>query len=691
MLAWDTETDLIRPAVAAPELACVSFSDGERSEVVHVDDARPYVEWLLQQETATANAPFDLAVVWSAFPDLRDLVWDAVLSGRVHDVLTRQKLIDIGEGKYRFIFKYVQGQKRKLLYSLSDLHARYRGFFMEKDEHRLTYGKLRHLPLKEWPEGALQYAKYDAYTTANLYKAQERRQAGMKRAPQEYLHNEIPQVQAHWALHLMAAYGVRTDEAQVYKVIERIDSEQPQLKDYLIKVGLVDRNGTRKDKRARALMFEVVGEAGELTDTGYEKVKAGLMTKAEALRAGYIKVDEEWCINSGDERLIKYDEYQQNQLNRSKISHFLTGSLPLTTRYEILLETGRTSSSEDRLVFNSAAVQNLPQKEGIREAIIAREGHSFLACDFGQAELVSLAEITYRWFEHGRSPSDPWYCRSEMRRTLNEGRDIHLDFAATLLGISYDEALRRHKEKDPEVKKYRQWAKPVNFGLPGGLSVDSLVSYARKVYGIKLTRKEAKWLYQQWLKKFPEMRLYFKYIRQSFNKRTVEDVIDDNEFEQDKKFRFVDVVQEVSGRIRGGCTYTVACNTRFQGLTADAAKAALVEVSRRCYTVETSALYGCRPILFVHDEIIVECPDEKITEAAEELEEVMVEVYSRFTPNTRITAGAHAMKRWSKAAEAVRDENGKLIPWINEKLEQEIEAHARKLRSISPPPMKATA
>lgn len=675
MLAWDTETALIRPAVLAPELACVSFSDGRRSEVVHARDARDALVWLLGQETVTANGAFDLAVVWSAFPDLRDQVWDAVLSGRVHDVIIRQKLIDIGEGKYRFIFKHIAGEKKKLNYSLSDLHARYFGSFMEKDEHRLGYGDLISKPLSEWPEGALSYAKYDALVTSRTFDEQVR---ATEHKP-ELLVDELPQVRAAWALQLLAARGVRTDPAQVRRVFEAIDAEQPLLKDYLMKVGLVRRDGTRKSKRARQLMFEVVGAAGELTDTGFDKVKAGELTREQALAQGYIKVDEEWCENSGDERLMKYDQYQQNQSLRTKLSNFMTGSLPLHTRYEVLLETGRTSSSEDRLLWNSAPLQNLPRKEGLRECIVAREGHSFIACDFGQAELVSLSQITYNWFEKDKVPGDSWYCESRMRQTLNEGRDVHVDFASDLLHIAYEEAWRRYEEGDPELKQFRQMAKPFNFGVPGGLSVESMVSYARKNYGVVLTKKEAKRLYDAWFRKFPEMRMYFRLIRKMFNP-TFEDVFDESDLDQYGRFKFVTMRQEVSNRLRGGCRYTVACNTGFQGLTADAAKASLVEVARRCYTVPSSALYGSAPVLFVHDEVIVETPDDRLTEAARELETAMVQTYSTYTPDVRVTADAHAMKRWSKSAKE-KKVNGRLVPWIDEKLEKTIAEYAMKRRA----------
>lgn len=700
MIGWDTEGALIRPGVLAPELACLTYSDGARSEIISGRDARAHFEWIFSQETCTANAPHDCATAWSWFPELGPLIWDAILSGRVHDVITRQKLIDIGEGNYRFFFKTVEGRKTKLLYNLSDLHCRYFGTHLEKDEWRLKYGPLRFIPVQAWDPGARNYAMHDARVTSLVHGQQEHQHPWMRRHPGWYLHNEIPQVQANWVLTLMAMHGVASDDVQVERVVDAIDREQPALKDKLMRAmlelpdgrrvhaPLARRDGTRKEKNARDRMYAIVGEAGELTKTGLERVAKGELTKDAALRAGYIKIDEEWCENCGDEMLLAYDEYSQNQLLRSKVLHFKTGPLPVHTSYEVLLETGRTSSSEHKLVWNSAALQNLSRKEGLRECIVAREGFALVASDFGLAELVSLSQVTYNWFEKGRNPGDPWYVECQMRRVLNEGKDIHVDFAADLLGLSYEEAYRRYIAEDPELIKYRQMAKPVNFGLPGGLSVDSLVTYARKSYGVKLTKREAKRLVERWLRKYPEMRRYFRWIRKMFDKKNIQEVLDEDFSDGKPAKKLVDITQEVTRRIRGKCRYTQACNTMFQGLTADAAKAALVEVSRRCYMDPTSALYGSRPALFVHDEVILETPIEKITSAAKELEEVMVEIYKRYTPDVRITADAHAMLRWSKKAKTRRDKSdtredprGRLLIWRDEKFEERRDDFVRRRRA----------
>jgi DNA polymerase-1 len=314
------------------------------------------------------------------------------------------------------------------------------------------------------------------------------------------------------------------------------------------------------------------------------------------------------------------------------------------------METGRTSSSEDKILTTSMALQNPPKKGGFRECFVARPGCTLIVADFGQAELVSLAQVTYSAFGH-----------SKMRDVLNAEQDLHVDFGRQILAarlgvsVSYEQAWALHLARNPEMKDMRQCAKSCNFGLSGGLGWASLQSYAKKAWGVTLTGEQAKQLKIDWLRHFDEMREYFKWI---------------GNMTADGRG---DIQQFMSRRWRGQCYFTQAANTFFQGLTADAAKAALFEVSRHCYSVKSSALYECRPLLFVHDEIITEARKEQAAEAAVEQERIMIEVYRRYTPDVRITATAHLTDRWSKDAEALHDERGRLIPWEPPQAEDEHE------------------
>ena len=669
MLSFDTETSPIAPANLAPELACISWSDGKDADLVHWRDAYPIARWILEQPAVTtANGPYDLAVLWAMFPDLRDLIWDGVVNGRFHDVLIRQKLMDIGAGIYRRVFRRFQGEEkaRPLYYGLDDMHLRYYNQAMEKSEWRLRFGELRKLyPLSQWPDGSKRYATYDAIVTADVHDLQDA--AALKQGHTHNLWDEQPQFRAAWALHLSSCWGFRTDLKQVERVIGQIDNEQPVFAKQLLAVDLVRKKSdgvySRREKLAKQLMYQAVGDAGELTDTGYKRVKDGEMTKEQALQAGYIKIDEDWCEVSKDPNLITYYHFRQNQLLRAKLVHIQVAafySVPIQTSFETIVETGRTSSRENKLIPNSMALQNPPRKPlldekgkplldatgrplgGMRECFVARPGCTLIAADFGQAELVALAQVTFATFGY-----------SKMRDLINAGLDLHIDFAKEIIALersykmAYEEAYALHKSKDPYMKDRRTLSKGFNFGKPGGLGAASFQSYVRKAWGVEISFEQSKNLGRAWLKHFPEMKDYFQWIggliEQGGGKTAVQ--------------------QYMSMRWRGACSYTQACNTLFQGLTADAAKAAFFEVSRLCYTVKSSMLYGCRPLLFLHDEILTEAPREQASDAAKEKEKVMKEVYSRFTPDVRIGVDAHLMDRWSKEAEAVHDERGKLVPW----------------------------
>jgi len=209
------------------------------------------------------------------------------------------------------------------------------------------------------------------------------------------------------------------------------------------------------------------------------------------------------------------------------------------------------------------------------------------------------------------------------------------------MGIEYEEMVRRVKAKDPVAKKERQDAKAAMYGLPGGLGAETMVTYAKGM-GTIITMDQAKGLIRDWRAAFPEMTPYFKWVDKQVQKGTI------------KSFR--------SDRIRGGITYCSGANNGFQGLVGDGGTAALYAVSRECYTDKESPLYGSIPVLFIHDEIILESPVNRAAEAAERLGEVMVREMKVYCPDVPIEAEASLMTRWYKDAEP-RYEGGRLVPW----------------------------
>jgi hypothetical protein len=90
-------------------------------------------------------------------------------------------------------------------------------------------------------------------------------------------------------------------------------------------------------------------------------------------------------------------------------------------------------------------------------------------------------------------------------------------------------------------------------------------------------------------------------------------------------------------------------NTMFQALCADGAKYAMSLIIEACYLDSTSPLYGCTPVLFVHDEFVLSCPHGREKEAGAELSRLMIKGMARYIPDIKIEADCAVMSRWGKS------------------------------------------
>lgn len=608
IVAFDTETALIAPGRLAPPLVCISWAKDEDSGLLHHADsqAREFVEELLKADTVVGhNVAYDMAVFAAKWPDLLPRIFAAYADSRITDTMLREKLQHIALGVYRG-YKKVNGETVKLGYSLADVAKRRLGRDLDKTTWRTGYAELSDIPLHEWPEGARQYAIYDAMTTYAIWQDQEAE-------GRELLADQYRQARAAWWLHLASAWGLKTDAEGVRRFKEQIETDLRTAQAVCIRAGVVRTNGTRDTKAAARLMEAACREKG---------------IEAARTEKGAVALDRGSCEKVGHPILTAYAELSSlsKQLS-TDVPLLLSGeTTPIQARFETLLETGRTSSSPN--------IQNLPRKGGMRECFVPRAGYVFAAADYEQMELRTVAQVCLARFGYSR-----------LAEALNAGIDPHLEMAARIVGVSYEQALRRKKEGDETIDNARQTAKVANFGFPGGLGAGRLVEFARGTYGVNLSEVEAQQLKAVWLQSWPEFRDYFNWIG------GVCDELNPT------------IEQLYVGRRRGGVSYTEACNSMFQGLAADAAKNAGFLVSRACYVEPSSPLYGSRIVNFVHDEIIIEAPEEKAHEAAMELARLMVDGASVLMPDVPPKVEPLLMRRWSKKAKPLKDEQGRLVPW----------------------------
>jgi len=347
---------------------------------------------------------------------------------------------------------------------------------------------------------------------------------------------------------------------------------------------------------------------------------------------GQIKSDEDVikeCNHPVLQRLVEYTKLEKKK--STYVNKFIsTKNTPIHPSFDTLKSTGRVSSYEPN-------IQNQPREGGLRECYKARPGHVFVFCDYDSQEMRTLAEVCLQIC--GKSTLAEMYAK-------DPEFDPHTFYACQLLNISYEEGLKRKKAGDPEILALRQHqGKATNFGLPGGLGANGLVGYA-KGRGLILALQEAEILRNKWFERWPEMKDYFRvisHITRSGSGR---------------------VTQLMSGRVRGNCRYTQAANTYFQGLASDASKSALYEVAKKCFDDPgTSGLAGCRPVVFIHDEIGIEAPESYMLEAARELEVTMMAAMDEVCPHVPSRASSIITRRWSKKAKKVYNKEGRIIPW----------------------------
>lgn len=615
-LAFDTETALITERCKAPPLSCVSFAyrlgSGSGSQVfsglLHWTEAEEHVvEWLSREDLRIVghNVAYDFGVICAQFPHLTSLVWAAYAAGRIADTMIRQMLIDIGRG--------IRHPKNAQPYSLDAMTKKHLGYALDKNSWRLRYGELRDVPLVSWPDGAIEYPRKDAESTLLIDEKQEETFGSG-------ITNAVDQAKAAWWLHLMAAWGLRTDLPRVEKLEQETLDEYVALEKTLVESGLMRDDGSRNTKAAKARM---------------ESAMKALEKQMKLTKTGDISLDKEACADSGDPVLEAYAELSALQTILSKdVPVLKTGQVH--SRFTPIVATGRVASSKPN-------VQNQRRKGGARECFIPRDGHVFVDNDYKVIELRTFAQVCI-WAVGS----------SRLAERINGGFDPHLDLGAQLSNISYEEALTRYKAGDEQIAEARQRSKPANFGYPGGMGARTFAKWTKAQYGIVLTEEEAQELRDRWFENWPEASQYFDWIKRKHKWR----------FSPSRLGEVTQIEQFVSKRTRGGCFFTEACNGYFQGLAADIGKAAGFAISRACYDKSAgSILYGSRIVNFIHDEFIVEVLERTAHECAMEVARLMVEAAKPFIPDVPAEVDPLLCRRWSKKAKTLWGADGRLIPW----------------------------
>ena len=271
-----------------------------------------------------------------------------------------------------------------------------------------------------------------------------------------------------------------------------------------------------------------------------------------------------------------------------------------TTFKQTETRTGRISSAEPN-------IQNIPVRTEIgrnfRKFFVAGEGKLLADADYSQIELRVLAHLS----------GD-----KAMIKTFCEGGDIHTETAASVLGLP------------PEwiTPDQRRSAKAVNFGIVYGIGAFSLAK------DINVSVGEAKRYIDDYLTHYSGVKAYMDKVTKSAEK-------DGWAVTMFGRKRFIPEILSTNKTVKA-LGRRIAMNTPIQGTAADIIKIAMVRVYRRL----KAELPEARLILQVHDELIVEAPEDKAAQAAKILTEEMQGAVKLAVP---LTADAKEGRSWYDA------------------------------------------
>ncbi|KJV27180.1 DNA polymerase I [Aquitalea magnusonii] len=262
--------------------------------------------------------------------------------------------------------------------------------------------------------------------------------------------------------------------------------------------------------------------------------------------------------------------------------------------------TGRLASSDPNL-------QNIPVRtaEGrrVREAFIAKPGHSIVSADYSQIELRIMAHL-----------SDD----EGMLAAFASGEDIHKATAAEVFGVTLEQV----------TSDQRRAAKAINFGLIYGMSAFGLAAQ------LDIERSAAQQYIDRYFMRYPGVADYMQRTRETAREQGyVETVFGRRLYLPEIK---------LSNPARRAGAERAAINAPMQGTAADLIKLAMIAVQHWLDAQKLSSLL----IMQVHDELVLEVPDTELELVKQQLPQIMAGVAQLKVP---LLAEVGAGNSWEAA------------------------------------------
>ena len=343
-------------------------------------------------------------------------------------------------------------------------------------------------------------------------------------------------------------------------------------------------------------IFNLVGEKFNINSTQqlgkilFEKLRLPVIKKTKTGHSTDVEVLQELAKEHELPRAVL--EYR----SLAKLKSTYVDSLPKlinpitkrvhTSYNQTVTATGRLSSSDPNL-------QNIPirTEEGrrIREAFIPEAGWWMISADYSQVELRILAHLS----------GD-----ATLKEAFQKGEDIHARTASEIFGLPPDEV----------TPQMRREAKVINFGIIYGISAYGLA----KELDVE-PRRAAEYI-EEYFNRYQGVKAYIdKTLQEARDKGYVTTLY--------RRRRYLPEIN-TSNRSARQFAERTAMNTPIQGTAADIIKAAMIRIDRHL----KERGFKAKMIIQVHDELVVEAPENEVEEVEKIIKEAMEGVMELTVP-----------------------------------------------------------
>ena len=371
----------------------------------------------------------------------------------------------------------------------------------------------------------------------------------------------------------MEIAGIELDVAFLKEFAKKIDKSVGELRE-----DIYEQAGEEFNLGSPAQLGQILYGRLGLSTAGLKKGKTGFSTAAAELE----KLKD---VHPIIDYIMQFRELD-------KLKNTYVDALPLMVKADGRVHTSfnQTIAQTGRLSSTNPNLQNIPVRtelgREIRQAFVAPAGRKLVSADYSQIELRVAAALAHD---------------EQMIETFKKGIDLHQQTAAELYTVPLDKV----------TKEQRSASKTINFGVLYGMSAHGLS------IATGMDQKEA----QDFIGRYFEVRpALARYIEET------------KKFAYDNQYtatlfgrrRPCPEIRSSNFQIRSGAE-RMAVNVPIQGTAADIYKLAMIALDEKLDD-------DCKLLLQIHDELIVEVPDEKAETVEALMKEVMENVYDLGVP-----------------------------------------------------------